>query len=252
MSAAPVLRCSGIRFQAAGLQILDGIDFAVEPGEICGIVGPNGSGKSTFLNVVSGFVKPNEGEVVLDGTDVTTTSPYRRARAGLGRTFQLVRVIETATASENVEAGLLLREGRTHLLSALGLGSRRRSARQIGHALESVHADEFADWPARYLSFGTRRKIEIARAIVSRPKVLLVDEPTSGVSRAHIFEIERVLRQQAESGCAVVVVDHNLEFIGKITRRVVVFDAGVEVFQGTPEAAFADPHVVEAYLGKTA
>jgi ABC-type branched-subunit amino acid transport system ATPase component len=242
-----VLECVNVHFRIGSLEILNGVDFSVSAGEICGIVGPNGSGKSTLLNVISGFASPQVGQVMLKGDDVTTAPAWRRARSGLGRTFQLVRVVETATAVENVEAGLLTkpRSPRPSLFAG-----RARTASRVSQALARVQVAEFADWPVRYLSFGSRRKVEIARAIVGEPRVLLVDEPTSGVSRAHILEIERVLREEAERGCAVVVVDHNLDFIRKLAPRVVVLDAGNEVFAGSPDDAFADPAVIAAYLGK--
>jgi branched-chain amino acid transport system ATP-binding protein len=251
MSADAILRCEGIELRIGSQVILKDVDFAVRPGEICGIVGPNGSGKSMFLNVVNGFVKPQAGRVVLDGRDVTRDPPFRRARGGIGRSFQRVRVVETATAAENVEAGLLIRDRGTSLAAMLGVARRGRNTAEVLRALERVHADEFADWPVAYLSGGTRRKVELARAVVGGPKVLLVDEPTGGVSTAHIREIERVLREENEQGLAVVIVDHNLDFISKIAPRVVVLDAGVVIFEGTPAEAWADTRVIEAYLGRS-
>lgn len=244
MSSAPVLTAKGVRFSVGGLQILNGIAFNAGAGEICGIVGPNGSGKSTFLNVLSGFVKPSEAAIFLGNEDITDAPAFARARAGIGRSFQRVRVVERSTARENVEMGLYSKR----------LGSRRflRKAEADDpalRALQRVAADEFADWPVRYLSFGTRRKIEVARTVVSAPCVLLVDEPTAGVSRAHILAIEAVLREEAERGCAVVIVDHDLDFVSRISERVVVFDAGNVIFEGTAKAAWADEQVVEAYLG---
>jgi branched-chain amino acid transport system ATP-binding protein len=238
-AVAPVLECKNVSFRIGGLQILDDISFSIAPGEICGIVGPNGSGKSTFLNVISGFVKPNSAELLYEERDMGRDAPWRRARRGIGRSFQQVRVVETATARQNVEAGLVERGGR-------GKDSEDRIMRALGR----VQVAEFADWPLRYLSYGTRRKVELARVIVGEPSVLLADEPTAGVSRAHIIAIERVLVEEAERGAAVVIVDHDLDFIRRIAPRVVVFDFGREIFAGTPEEAFSDPHVVEAYLGK--
>jgi ABC-type branched-subunit amino acid transport system ATPase component len=236
-AVAPVLRCRNISFRIGGLQILDDISFEIGAGEICGIVGPNGSGKSTFLNVVSGFVKPGSAEIFYDERDIGGDPPWRRARNGIGRSFQQVRVVETATARENVKAGLVER------------GRDGDTGERVLRALERVQVGEFADWPLRYLSYGTRRKVELARVIVGEPTLLLVDEPTAGVSRAHIVAIENVLKEEAERGCAVVIVDHDLDFIRRIAPRVVVFDFGREIFAGTPEQAFSDEHVVEAYIG---
>lgn len=250
MKNSPVLECKGLFLRIGAQSILNGIDFSIRAGEICGIVGPNGSGKSMFLNVISGFVKPQGGRVLIDGRDVTDFAPFRRARAGLGRSFQRVRVVETATAAENVEVGLLMGKRWGGARAVLGIGRRSDRAEEVSQALARVQAGEFAHWPVSYLSGGTRRKVEIARAIVDTPKVLLVDEPTGGVSAAHILELERVLQEEAQRGAAVVIIDHNLEFIGKIAPRVVVFDAGTEVFQGTPAEAWSDTRVIEAYLGK--
>ena len=244
MTATPLLTAADIRFAVGGLRILNGLDFELRGSEIVGIVGPNGSGKTTFLNVLSGFVSPLAGRIELEGADVTRAHAYARARAGISRSFQRVRVVERATARENVEMGLYA----THV-------GKRRLRHMTDpddsalRALERVSAAEFADWPVRYLSFGTRRKIEIARTVVSKPRVLLVDEPTAGVSRAHILSIESALREEAERGCGVVIVDHDLEFVSRISHRVVVMDAGDVIFRGTAEAAWADRRVVEAYLG---
>src|ERR1700760_2477198 len=154
----PVLAASNVSFRIGGLQILDDISFAIAPGEICGIVGPNGSGKSTFLNVVSGFVRPNSAEIIHRGRDISGDPPWRRARNGIGRSFQQVRVVETATARENVLAGLVQAPD----------GARNGSERVI-RALDRLRVGEFGNWPLRYLSYGTRRKVELARVIVSEP-----------------------------------------------------------------------------------
>jgi ABC-type branched-subunit amino acid transport system ATPase component len=244
MTGKPILDASGIRFAVGGLKILNGVDFDLRPGEIVGVVGPNGSGKTTFLNVLSGFVTAQAGRIRLDDSDLTRAHAYTRARAGISRSFQRVRVVERATARENVEMGMYSRN--------LGRRRLRHVADPEGdaaRALERVSASEFAEWPVRYLSFGTRRKIEIARTVVSKPRVLLVDEPTAGVSRAHILSIESALREEAERGCGVVIVDHDLEFVSRISERVVVMDAGDVIFRGTATEAWADQRVVEAYLG---
>jgi branched-chain amino acid transport system ATP-binding protein len=177
--------------------------------------------------------------VRIGDNDVSRRPPWWRSRAGLGRSFQRVRVVEDATARENVQAGLFRR-----------LRGREAHA-AVTEALERVAVSEFADWAVQYLSYGTRRKIELARVVVGGPQIILLDEPTAGVSSAHVMAIEALLRDEAaRSSAAVVVVDHDLEFIRRVASRVVVLDAGRQIFEGTPRAAFDDDRVIEAYIGR--
>jgi len=236
-----LLQCDNLTVQVGGLQILNAVALSVRAGEICGVVGPNGAGKSTLLNVISGFTAPGSGSTRFDGSDISHVPAWGRARLGIGRSFQQVRLVDSSSVRLNVQAGAL-RSSKTSPSDPCETSS-------IVNILRALNIEEFEDWPIRYLSYGTRRKVELARVAAGRPKLFLVDEPTAGVSHAHILGIERLLRDEARRGCAVVIVDHDLGFIQRIASRVVVMDAGIEIYQGPPSDAFADRRVISAYVG---
>ena len=243
-----VLRAEGITKQYAGNVVLNDVSIQVRCGELLGLVGPNGSGKSTLLNVMSGVVVPEGGGIHVEGVTVRRLSADDARRRGIHRTFQGLRLVENRTALENALSGLYLQ--RSHLPWGPGhLKRRQRVSRALG-ALARAGVDDYANWSVRHLSHGSRRKVELARAVVAEPTLLLLDEPTSGVSTAHTERMAALMRDEAARGCAVLLVEHNLRFVLDNCTRLVVLDAGRLIYEGTPHDALEDAQVREAYLGR--
>lgn len=236
-----------------GLRSVADVSLSVAPGEVVALVGPNGAGKTTLLNAVSGLVAMRGGQVLVDGEDVTVLPAWRRARKGLARSFQLVRLFPDLTVGGNVQLGT---SGNNHpgfIASLLHFPSHRRFARDAAaralEALGQVRLAEKASDPGTALSHGQGRRVELARALVGRPRVLLLDEPTSGLHGGVIKDIVPVVRAAAESGVAVLLVEHNLKFVGEVAQRVIVLHHGEIIAEGAPAAIMRNPRVVEAYLG---
>jgi branched-chain amino acid transport system permease protein len=222
----------GKRFQ--GLRALDAVDLTVAPGEILGLIGPNGSGKTTLLNALSGVSAPDEGRVLLEGRDVTGWPPHRIAELGLARTFQNIRLFAHLTVRENVDAG----------------APARVTDADVRTLLETFDLADATDSEAASLPYGMQRRLEIARAVVRRPRVLLLDEPAAGMNQAESDHLlANIRRVRAELGCAIVVVDHDLRLIMQLCSRIQVLNQGRTIAIGPPEAIAADPRVIDAYLG---
>ena len=232
----------GKRFGA--LQALDGVDVAVRPGSFHGLIGPNGSGKSTLLKAIAGAHLPDAGTIAFAGRDITRALPYERARQGLCLKFQITAVMAELSVYDNV---LLASQSRERLPSLLGSRSRRRADREVMGALERFRLAHRADDLAGELSHGEQQWLEIAMAMATKPKVLLLDEPTGGMSpqeRARTGELIRAAAQE----CAVVMVEHDLDFIRGLCDRITVLHQGTNVATGTPSAIESDPKVAEVYL----
>ncbi len=233
-SDGPVLVAAGIVRTFEGLRALDGVDLAVAPGEIVGLIGPNGSGKTTLLNVLSGVLHPDEGTIHLLGRDVTGLRAHRIARMGVARTFQNIRLFPELTVIENIQAAA----------PDPGAEDVPRLARTL--ALEPV-LDELAGT----LAYGVQRRVEIARAGVRRPAILLLDEPAAGMNEAESDELlESIHAIRDHLGCAVLIVDHDLHLIMRLCQRIQVLNEGRTIAVGSPEEIARDPAVIEAYLGR--
>jgi branched-chain amino acid transport system ATP-binding protein len=249
---ALALRDVSIAF--GGVQALTNFEMHVDRGEIVGIIGPNGAGKTTLLNVICGLNRANKGDIVLDGTQVKGMSPDRIAALGLGRTFQTSQLFSGMTVLENMMTGLHLRTRSGIFASALQTKAMREEEREAAEAareaLRYVGMEEFADRPGNKLSFGQQRVVEIARALISEPKVVLMDEPAVGLSMNRVAELDQLLRRiRDEKGVTLVMIEHVIRLVMDVSDRVVVLNSGAKIADGTPDEVVADRGVIEAYLG---
>jgi branched-chain amino acid transport system ATP-binding protein len=244
----------GIAF--GGVKAVDGVAFAVSGGEVLSIIGPNGAGKTTLFNLVSGVYRASRGRVALLGYDVTGATPEALAARGLSRTFQNLQIFARMSAVENVMVGRHLREHTGILADLFGLPSVTRQNRATRAAamdrLEAVGLVADADRPAGALPYGALKRLEIARALASEPKVLLLDEPAAGCNAVETQEIERLVRRIADTGVAVVLVEHDMKLVMRISDRVLVLDRGRPLAEGPPQVVRENPAVIEAYLGRHA
>jgi ABC-type branched-subunit amino acid transport system ATPase component len=242
-----------------GLVALDGVSLSVAERTVVGLMGPNGAGKTTCFGVLSGLLRPRDGQVVFDGVDVTRWSPPRRAHAGLARTFQRLELFGELTVREHLVVAYRARR-RARLrdrawrlpLDLLGLGARPDpgEVETVDGILELLGLTRVAHWPASSLPLGTGRQVEIARALATRPRVLLLDEPSSGLDARETAELAAVLaRLPAEHGAAVVLVEHDVEMVLGVAHEVTVLDFGRVIARGAPAEVRADPAVQAAYLG---
>jgi branched-chain amino acid transport system permease protein len=237
--SAGSLRAEGVSLAFSGLHVLRGVGLALPPGEALGLIGPNGAGKTTLVNVLSGFQAPDSGSVLLDGVDVTSWSPARLARAGLGRTFQAALPFAGLTVVESVAVG------------AMGVGVGRRRAVDIAaNVLERLGLSAQAQSPAGLQPPGNQRLLGIARALATGPRYLLLDEPAAGLNDEECRELVAILREVIlDFGCAILLIEHDMNVVMDLCSQVQVLDDGETVVIGTPEEVQAHPAVVEAYLG---
>ncbi len=233
-----------------GVRALDGATLEVEPGSITGLIGPNGAGKSTLFNCISGFLRPQSGRVLLDGRRIDRSSAYRIARAGLVRTFQTPRVLTRMTVLENVLLATPRHPGE-RLGGALAGRAREREARtRGGELLELVRLGGHASALAGTLSGGQRKLLDLVRALMAEPRILLLDEPMAGVSPALRVELlGHILRLRERERITLLIVEHDLDFVMRACDRVIVMNDGRVIAQGTPEEVRRDEKVVDAYLG---
>lgn len=227
----------------AALRAVDGVSLTLNRGEILGLIGPNGSGKTTLINVLTGMLHITEGEVWLNGTNISGWAPHRIARIGLARTFQVVKLFHEFSVLENVEVAALS----AHRIP------RREATTRAWAALERVGIAHLAAWPAGALPQGEERRVEIARALATAPEFLLLDEPGAGLTEP---EVERLLATlstiRSELGCGILIVDHDMRLIMRLCDRLHVLNYGRTIAEGTPEEVRRESAVIEAYLGASA
>ncbi|HOX31411.1 MAG TPA: ABC transporter ATP-binding protein [Spirochaetales bacterium] len=248
------LETKSITMRFGGLTAVSGLDMAIEPGEIVGLIGPNGAGKTTAFNMITGVYAPTEGRVLLDGRDITGWSPHRITEAGIARTFQNIRLFGTMSALENVLVGCALRERPTFVGSTLRLpGYRRRERESRAFALELLGQTglaALADEGATGLPYGVQRRLEIARALATRPSMLLLDEPAAGMNPQESLELMDFIRKvRDEFSLTILLIEHHMQVVMGVCERMYVLDYGLTIAQGEPEAIKRDQKVIEAYLG---
>lgn len=236
---SPILRADGIVVRFGGLTAVDHVDLQVHPDELLAVVGPNGAGKTTLFNVLAGAQRPTSGRVHLNGVDVTGTSAHARARRGLSRTFQVVRPFVDETALRNVA------------FAAVGVGAKRSDAlERAERLLVSVGLARKVHTTAGELGLGERKRLELARALATEPKVLLLDEVMAGLNPVEVHAITELIRQViAETEVHVVIIEHLIKAVHALADRVIVLDAGAVLAEGPPGEVFRNERVIEAYLG---
>jgi branched-chain amino acid transport system ATP-binding protein len=248
-----LLAAEGLAIAFGGVTAVDNVSFAVEPGEILAIIGPNGAGKTTLFNLLCGLLSPRRGRVTLDREDVTGLAPHRLARRGLSRTFQNLNVFLRMSAIENVMVGRHLCEQRnvlSHLLALPSVRRRDRDTRERADALlAQVGLRQAADRAAGTLPYGALKRLEIARALATEPKVLLLDEPAAGCNPVETEEIDGIIREIARASIGVVLVEHDMRLVMKVSDRIHVLANGRTLAEGTAPEVRVNPAVIEAYLG---
>jgi len=250
-----ILRVRDVSVSFGGVRALSDVSLDVNRAEIVGVIGPNGAGKTTLLNVVCGMSRPDRGEVSLDGTVITGKKPSDIAALGLGRTFQASQLFPGMSVLENMMTGLHRRSRAGVFAAAFRTGTMRREERTLGararDALEFVGMSAFASRPGGALSFGQQRIVEIARTLISEPKVVLLDEPAVGLSLNRVAELDLLLRKiRDERGVTLVMIEHVIRLVMGVSDRVVVMNSGEKIAEGMPDEIRRHPAVVEAYLGR--
>lgn len=251
--ARGTLSVQDIHVRFGGVHALRGVSIDVRPGEIVGLIGPNGAGKTTLFDVISGFLTPERGRVVVDGHDVTTLPAHARARLDLGRSFQNVRLFPSLTARENIAVAFEHRTVRSEIMTALWLPNVRKSEskvfQRVDGLIEMLGLEAFADKFVGDLSTGSRRAVEVACMMAAEPRVLLLDEPSSGLAQAETEELGPVLvRLVRQTGCGLFMIEHDVRLIASISDRLVAMELGSVIAAGTPDQVLADPRVLASYL----
>jgi ABC-type branched-subunit amino acid transport system ATPase component len=248
------LQISQITRRFGGVCALVDVSFSVESGSVHGLIGPNGAGKTTLINILSGITRPNAGRIILGDTEIQTLPAYRIAEHGVARTFQNIKLFPTLTCLENVIAGQHLIASRPLIPRLLFLPSSRRTDAvfhsQATAILEKVGLLARAGLQARYLSYGERRRLEIARALASHPRLLLLDEPVAGMRRQETLDVAALIGSLAREGMTILLIEHNMSFVMSLCARITVLNFGSVLTTGSPEEVINHPAVIEAYLGK--
>ena len=256
----PLLRVQRLSLAFGGLTCLDELDLEVYEGEIVSVIGPNGAGKTTLFNVITGVYPPDAGDVLLDGKSIVGLDPHQIARRGVARTFQTLRLFLNMTVKENVMAAAYGHTRAGLVRSVLRTPGMRREEREIERLAEerlAFFGDRLVGYrwnqPAYSLSYANRRRLEIARATATRPRLLLLDEPAAGMNPVETHEItELIARLRDSAGYTILVIEHDMHVVEGISDRVVALDHGEKISEGSFERVATDPRVVEAYLGASA
>ena len=249
---ATVLQAQGVTMRFGGLTAVNNVDLTVREGEIVGLIGPNGAGKTTFFNCLTGLYKPTEGQVTFNGS-ILPPKPRAVVIAGMARTFQNIRLFGNMTALENVMVGRYCRTSAAALTSIIrGPKFRREEAETRSRSqelLEFVGLGRSSEHLARNLAYGDQRKLEIARALATDPKLVLLDEPTAGMNPQETRQASDLIFKIRDSGIAVVVIEHDMRFIFNLCDRVLCLVRGETLVEGSPTQVQSDPRVIEAYIG---
>lgn len=235
----PLLEVKNVSKRFGGLRAVKDVSFGMQEGEILFIIGPNGAGKTTVFNLVTGFLHPDEGTIIFNGHNISRMPPYDSARLGIGRTFQIVKPLPSLTVQQNVMLGAFM-----HTSSV------SKAQEEAGKILDFLQMSQLKDFPARGLPLAALKRLEIARALATRPKLILLDEVVSGLTTAEALALAGLVKRLPEWGVSVVGgVEHVMQVVMRIAHRVVVLDYGAKIAEGKPEEVVKNSAVIEAYLG---
>jgi len=254
----PLLALRGLGKSFEGIRVVDGLDVDVGEGEIVSLIGPNGAGKTTVFNLITGVVPPDRGRILLDGDDLAGLPSHEIGARGVARTFQMVRLFLNMSVRENVMAAAYARTAARPWQSVLRTPASRREEREVRELAErqlaffgTRLAGYRGDQPAYSLSYANRRRLEVARAMATRPRILLFDEPAAGMNPQETREMTELIgRLRDEAGQTILVIEHDMNVVEGISDRVIALDHGVKIAEGAYDEVASDPKVIEAYLGR--
>ena len=248
-----LLDVTNLSIHFGGVKAVQNVSFSVDPGIIYSVIGPNGAGKTTLFNLITGVYTPTSGEIRLDGELIQGKSPNQLAERGMARTFQNLQVCMNMTAIENVMVGAHLRLDRNILKAALRFGSLRTRdtalRQESAELMRFVGLERFIDARADSMPYGALKRMEIARALAMKPRIIFLDEPAAGLNPKETIEVDQLVRKVADSGVTVVLVEHDMKMVMKLSERILVLDYGKKLAEGTGAEIRRNPDVIAAYLG---
>ena len=252
--AGHLLELKGVGIRFGGLHAVADLSFAVEPGEVVGLIGPNGAGKTTAFNLITGVYRPTSGEIHFDGSLISGRAPHEIAARGIARTFQTIRLFHGHSVLQNILAGTHLHVRQRWWQGLLGVPEQRREEQRLRDESMSMLAElgleRYASMNAGQLAYGVQRRVELARALMTRPRLLILDEPAAGLNDAESLALNETIRNIQGRGIGVLLVEHDMNVVMNVTDKVVCINFGRKIAEGLPEAVAADEAVIEAYLGR--